>query len=54
MEYKKLTQLTNTYPQPGNYITTEKDIVTLYGIYDNINKNNLKALKIIMYIFVNK
>lgn len=52
MEYKKLTQLTNTYPQPGNYITTEKDIVTLYGIYDNINKReftteDLSRLKVV-------
>lgn len=38
MEYKKLTQLTNTYPQPGNYISTQKDAVTLYGVYDRINK----------------
>jgi hypothetical protein len=52
MEYKKLTQLTNTYPQPGNYITTEKDIVTLYGIYDSINKReftteDLSRLKVV-------
>ena len=46
MEYIRLPYITNPYPQPGNYITKSPGKVSLYGIYDRINKVdfNLKNL----------
>lgn len=38
MEYIRLPYITNPYPQPGNYITKSPGKVSLYGIYDRINK----------------
>jgi hypothetical protein len=38
MEYIRLPYTTNPYPQPGNYITKSPGRVSLYGIYDRINK----------------
>jgi hypothetical protein len=37
MEYITLPDLTNPYPQPGNYIKTAPDDVTLFGLYPDIN-----------------
>lgn len=52
MEYNKLTDLVNTYPQPGNYIPKANDNVTLFGVYDTINKyefsiEDIEKLKVV-------
>jgi len=38
MKYIRLPNLTNTYPQTGNYITIDKNKSALFGLYDDINK----------------
>ncbi len=38
MKYIRLPYLTNTYPQTGNYISTEPNKSALYGIYADVNK----------------
>ena len=44
MEYKNLSNLENTYPQPGNYIRNKADnsVSNLYGIYADKNKLDFK------------
>jgi hypothetical protein len=44
MEYKNLSNLENTYPQPGNYILNkaDKSISNLYGVYADKNKLDFK------------
>lgn len=44
MEYKRISDLENTYPQPGNYILNKanKSISNLYGIYPDKNKLEFK------------
>jgi hypothetical protein len=38
MNYIRLTNLTNTYPQPGNYIPQAIGDATLFGIYEETNR----------------
>lgn len=38
MDYIRLPELINTYPQPGNYIRQSKDKTALFGIYSDVNK----------------
>jgi hypothetical protein len=38
MDYIRLPELINTYPQPGNYIKQSVRKSTLFGIYDDVNK----------------
>lgn len=38
MDYIRLPELVNTYPQPGNYIRQSKDKTSLFGIYSDVNK----------------
>jgi len=38
MELITLPNLTNPYPQPGNYIKTAEDEITLFGLYPGKNK----------------
>jgi len=44
MEYKNLSNLENTYPQPGNYILNkaDKSVSNLFGIYPDKNKLDFK------------
>ena len=44
MEYKNLSNLENTYPQPGNYIVNKADkyVSNLYGVYPDKNKLDFK------------
>lgn len=44
MEYKNLSNLENTYPQPGNYIVNkaDKSVSNLYGVYPDKNKLDFK------------
>ena len=44
MEYKNLSNLENTYPQPGNYILNraDKSVSNLYGVYADKNKLDFK------------
>ena len=52
MKYIRLPNLTNTYPQTGNYINIDKDKSALFGLYDDINKidftyPNIAQIKIV-------
>ncbi len=52
MDYIRLPELINTYPQPGNYIKQSTRKSTLFGIYDDVNKldfelPNLNTIKIV-------
>lgn len=52
MKYIRLPNLTNTYPQTGNYINTGVDKSALFGLYDDINKINftypdIKQIKVV-------
>ncbi len=52
MDYIRLPELVNTYPQPGNYIRQSKDKTALFGIYSDVNKldfdlPNIDDIKII-------
>jgi hypothetical protein len=38
MELISISNLTNPYPQPGNYIKTSVDEITLFGLYSDKNK----------------
>ena len=42
MNYIRLTNLTNTYPQPGNYIPQAIGDATLFGIYEETNRIDFK------------
>ena len=38
MDYIRIVELPNTYPQPGNYIKVQSDVVSLFGLYADENK----------------
>lgn len=42
MDYIRLTNLTNKYPQIGNYIPRQTGDATLYGLYEETNKIDFK------------